>query len=126
MPSRDDLAGAEDGGASALAAFVRSSKEDLMVELSSRRMVYVMEMSSESAGDTSDETAGEKGRDTFWIVPRTGDLLRVTFVPGGNGSLIGSVRYQRRPQVRPPSNRMDLGKLVTGRRDLSREKDGGQ
>ena len=94
MPSRDDSAGAEDGGASALAAFVRSSKEDSMVELSSRRMVYVMEMSSEFVGDASDKTAGEKGRGTFWIVPWTGepDLSMVTLVPGGNGSLIGSVR----------------------------------
>ena len=64
-----------------------------MVELSSRRMVYVMEMSSESAVDASDETAGKKERGTFWIVPHTGepDLLMVTLVPGGNVSLIGSV-----------------------------------
>ena len=39
MPSRDDSAGTEIGGASALPALVRSLKEDLMVELLPRRMV---------------------------------------------------------------------------------------
>ena len=56
---------------------------DLVVVFSSRRMTYL------AAEDINLEVA----RGMFWIVPQTGELLRVivTCVPGGKGSAMGSV-----------------------------------
>eukprot|EP00956_Cyclotella_meneghiniana_P030324 scaffold75832_cov39-Cyclotella_meneghiniana.AAC.10 len=58
---------------------------------------------------------------TLAIVPFRSEppRVRVTRVPGGNGSGVGSVRFRMRPQVRPPSNRIDFGKHVMGRRPSS-------
>ena len=110
IPSRDNLSGAEDWGLS-----FGSFREVLKGGFDGRTVVekdgICDGMLSKLVVDASDDTAGEKGRGSFWIVPRTGelDLLMVTLVPRGNGWLIGSVQYRRGPQVRPPLKRMDLG-----------------
>ena len=59
------------------------------------------------------ETRLDRRSGMFWMVPRwvvvDDDEARVTRVPGGNGSALGSVRFQYRPHVRPPSYLMDFG-----------------
>jgi hypothetical protein len=76
------------------------------------------EEDSLSRGAEAVEKVEKNGSGTFEIVPLCSTLSRVilTRVPGGNGSGVGSDLLRRRPQVRPPSNQIDLGKDETGRR----------
>ena len=92
----------------------------------SRRITYggdfgssdVMDSCSKysGTGDAAVINIGDNGIRIFLMVPRVGISLCLidTRVHGGKGSLMGSVLFLSRPQVRPPSNLIELGKLVMG------------
>ena len=80
------------------------------------------------SGDVADRMIGDTGSGILFMVPRTSELLcwMEMRVPGRKISWMGSILFQGKPQVRPPSKCRELGKLVIGSHDSSRRKAGGQ
>ena len=120
-----------------LLSFIRSSYDLSAVVPDSRIITYrvylwfsdVMELFFKCSvdGDYAVLNIGDTSMVIFLMVTQSGVSLcwMDTLVPGGKGSWIGSVLFLGRPQVRPPSKRRELGKLVIRSLDsLSREAGG--
>ena len=102
--TKEGLAVGVDGSDVKELTLKRYSNVDSVVVLSLRRMTYLgddveLMLSAAAVVMSSEVTMG-----IFWMVPQTGESLRVimTRVPGGKGSGTGSVRFFIRPHVRPP------------------------
>ena len=139
MPSRaTELLGDLGGEVSSWLSFMRSSYDISNVVTESRRIIYggdfcssdVMETCSKGSvgGDDAVLSIWDTGTGILLMVPRACVFFcwMDTRVPGGKGSWIGSLLFLSRPQVRPPPNQRELGKLVMGSLDSSCRKAGGR
>ena len=131
------LLGDLEGEALSRLALMRSAYDFLTIVPDYSRITYggesfvsdEMESLSDCSvdGDAAHFSIGDTGMGIFLMVPQAGasSCCMDMQVPVGKGSGMVSVLFLSIPQVRPPSKRRKLGKLVMVSLDSSSRKSGG-